>query len=113
MVLVGKGATGRAHVPQMPPGPGCRHAPLEAFLRNGDQVPGPLVHAADFKHAGRVAVIPVHDRRHVDIHDIAVPQDHLGIRNTVADLVVDGGADALRKSAEAQGRRRTAVFTVN
>src|SRR5712672_2884200 len=58
---------------------------------------------SDVVHAAGIAVKTVFDHRDVDIQDIA-RLEHALPRNAVADLVVDRGADRLRKGLVA-GRR--------
>ena len=65
---------------------------------------------SDAEHAGGVGKIAVQDGGAVNIDDVAVFQDDVFGRDAVANLLVDGGADALRISLVVQvGRNRAHV----
>ena len=63
---------------------------------------------ADAEHAAGVAMPAVDDDCDIDVDDVAVLQP-LVAGYAVADDMVDGGADRLRKAAVVQGRRNGAV----
>ncbi|MNL21380.1 hypothetical protein D3C87_1426670 [compost metagenome] len=68
---------------------------VHAFLGDLRQTLGPDRHFADVEHAAGVAVVAVFDHGNVDIQGVAVFQG-LVVRDTMADHVVDRGADRLR-----------------
>ena len=51
---------------------------------------------ADAEHGGRVAVVAGEDRRDVDVHDVAILEDGVCIRDAVADNFVDADAGVAR-----------------
>ena len=85
-----------SHVAHERPWLCCLDADLHAFLCDPHQFLLLFRDLADTVHSGRVREKSVQDRAAVDIDDVAFLQDNLIRRNTMADLLVDGGADTLR-----------------
>ena len=75
---------------------------VEGLLGALDQQSGLLVHVADEQGLVGIAVHAVQVRGHIQVEDIAVLQ-HRGVRNTVADDLVQGGAHGLRVAAVIHG----------
>ena len=86
------------HISQKPPGLHLFDSLLHTFLRHLHQPEIFLLHISNAEHTGGIPVIPVIDGRNIHIDDVAVLQHIRFAGNTVADLAVDGGADALREA---------------
>ncbi len=99
---------GRAHVAEIMPRHDLAYADLHALAGDLYQLSRLRTYVSDAEHPGRVGKITFVDRGHIDIDDIAVLQNHVRGGNTVADLIVQRGADALRKSLIVQRCRDAA-----
>ena len=93
------------HIAQEMPGDRRFHADVHAFLRDLHQLLPVLRDVADHEHSGGIREEPAQNGRAVHVDDIALFQDMVAIRDTVADLLVDGGADALREALVVQAGR--------
>jgi len=69
---------------------------FHAELGGVDEFAGNVRDLADAEHGGRVAVIAGEDRRDVDVHDVAILEDGIGVRDAVADNFVDADAGVTR-----------------
>src|SRR5690606_23654955 len=75
------------------------------FLSDANETFGGNTRLAYKEHFAGVAVEAILDDRHVDIDDVAVLQDLFVAGDTVADHMVDGGADGFGKASVVQWRR--------
>jgi hypothetical protein len=80
-----------------------RYAAHQAFMRDFQQPLGGALDGADRIHAARIAMPAVENVGHVDVDDVAVPE-RLGVRNAVADDMIDRGAGRFGVAAIVQGR---------
>ena len=71
-------------------------AMLEFPLQKYPRIKRHLSDLTKAEHTGGIAHVSVIDRCAIHVYDIALTKDHLAARNTVANLIVDGGAYALR-----------------
>src|SRR5699024_9325823 len=85
-------------------------AELNALFGDAHETLCALGNFSHLEHAGSVREISVKNGGHVDIDDISLFQDDLFVRDTVADLIVDGGAHAFREALVVQGGGDAAVF---
>ena len=83
---------------------------FHAFLGHLDEILSLFADVADAEHGGAVAVVAIEDCRDVDVHDVAVFQDRVLARNTMADNFVDADASITRIAVVAEVRRDAAVL---
>ena len=69
---------------------------FHAELGGIDEFTGDVRDFADAEHSGRVAVVAGEDRRDVDVHDVAILEDGVRVRDAVADNFVDADAGVTR-----------------
>ena len=99
-----------AHIAQMCPGLDSCEARIDGGLRHIDETPPLLVHVPDAEHARRIREVSLADCRHIDVHDIAACQHVMLTRDTMADDLVDGRADAFREALVVQVCRNRVVL---
>ena len=95
-LTLGHGLDGMAHIAQRGSRLDCADAGHQGFIGGVDQAPGQIAGLAHVVHAAGVAD-PAFGRGHcdVDIDDVSVLEDLLGIGDAVADHMVDGSAYGL------------------
>ncbi len=84
---------------------------FHAELGGIDEFAGNVRDLADAEHGGRVAVVAGEDRRDVDVHDVAILEDGVCIRDAVADNFVDADAGVARITVIAHAGGDALVFT--
>src|SRR5574344_2089187 len=91
-----------------------KSAHADAFFhtkfRSGDKFAGALAHVSDEEHHRRVAVVAGEDRRDIYVHDVAVLEDCLRVRNAVADDFVDADAGLAGIAVVTEARGDSAVL---
>ena len=90
------------NIAQMVAGLGLFDADHQALIGHIDQPPRLQRHIADEVHAAGIAVPAIEQRRHVDVHDIAVTQHARIRRDAVAHHVVDRDAARMGIAAIAE-----------
>ena len=84
---------------------------FHAELGGIDEFTGNVRDLADAEHGGRVAVVAGEDRRDVDVHDVAILEDGVCVRDAVADNFVDADAGVTRVTVIAHAGGDALVFT--
>ena len=87
----------RAHVAQMRPRLHRRKAGLHRIVRDVDQAAPLVIDVTDAEHARRIREVPIEDRRHVHVDDIATLEHVILARDAMANDFVYRGAHALGK----------------
>jgi hypothetical protein len=100
---LGKSLDGMADITQIGTVTHLHDATPHRFVSQAAQTPRRDRHLADHEHAAGVAVPAVLDHRHVDVDDVPL-LERLVVRDTVAYLLVDRGADGFGVGVVAAGR---------
>ena len=87
----------------------CLHTNLQTFLSHTHQLLLLGCCLADDEHARSVGIVAVEDSSEVDIHDVALLQNILFLRNAVAHHLVDTCADTLREALVVETSRHSAM----